>query len=306
MPVSIVSPPLAFTRSPKTETLDSGVVLTGVYPGLTLEVAARGFSAGGQHPDKCGPSGIVFIGNGALLVANCGTGELFRVPGDGSGVGEPLTTVAELVDLAFGRNGALFGSRGTELVELDPSNGAITRTVAGGFGELAGLSVDTDSGNVVAADFLASSLLEINPETGERRVRARSDLLGSPDGLVVDNSGNAYLAGYSSKHVVVVGRDGAVEDLGSVPGGPDGVALGSPRGPFAGSVIVNQRDGRVVALGAGGSLTTMATGGTPGDLAAVDSDGFLYVTQYEEIIRIGPPWFAPQPWRTLASGDLPR
>jgi hypothetical protein len=165
--------------------------------------------------------------------------------------------------------------------------------------------VEADSGNILAVDFVASSLLEINPETGERRVRARSDLLGNPDGLVIDNNGNAYVAGYATKHVLAVDRYGVIADLGSVPGGPDGVALGSPRGPFAGSVIVNQRDGRVVALRAGGSLTTMAIGGTPGDLVAVDPEGFLYVTQYEEIIRIGPSWFAPQPWRRLPRASHP-
>ncbi len=279
--------------------LERFAVLSSVHPDLTLELAASGFRFGGEHPDKCGPSGIVFSEQGFWLVANCGTGELFSLRGLGSEVGEPLTDDAGVVDLAVGPNGALFGSRATEIIELDPSTGATLRSVADGFSELAGLAFDIRAGKLVVADYRASSLYEIHPETGERFLRATGDLLGRPDGIVLDESGRVYVAGYGRKHVLVVESDGTISDLGSIPGGPDGVALGGAGGPFAGSVIVNQRDGQVVALGADASLTTLASGGTPGDLVAVDSEGYLYVTQYKEIVRIGPPWFAPQPWRTM-------
>ncbi len=274
-------------------------MLRGIYPDLTLEVAASGFRFGGEHPDKCGPSGIVFSEQGIWLVANCGTGELFRLEGVGSNVGEPLTTDAGVVDLAVGPNGSLFGSRATEIIEIDPLTGATLRSVAEGFSELAGLAFDGHSGNLLAADHLASCLYEIHPATGARHLRASGEVLGNPDGIVIDNAGRVYIAGYGSKHVVIVDSDGAIADLGFIPGGPDGVALGGAGGPFAGSDIVHQRDGQVVSLGQDGSLTTLASGGTPGDLVAVDSEGFLYVTQYEQIIRMAPPWFEPQPRRTM-------
>jgi hypothetical protein len=126
--------------------------------------------------------------------------------------------------------------------------------------------------------------------------------VGNPDGVVVDEAGRALVAGYGSKHVLAVDEDGEISDLGYLEGGPDGIALGGGNGPFAGSLIVNQRNGEVVALSPAGEVTTLAQGGTRGDLVAVDAEGYLYVTQFEEIIRFGPAWFAPQPWRQLPAG----
>jgi hypothetical protein len=273
--------------------------MTVEFPGLTLERAAFGFGFGGVHPDACGPAGIVFCPGEEWLVANCGTGELFRLQGLGVRAIDPIRADCGVLDLAVGRAGTLFGSSATQIVELDPSTGMTVRAVAGGFSELAGLVFDSRTGRLVVADFKDSAVYEVDPGSGARRVRAAGERLGNPDGIAFDGAGRLVVAGYASKHVFAVDERGGLHDLGLLPGGPDGVALGGPDGPFAGSVIVNQRDGTVVALGPDGEITTLASGGTPGDLMAVDGSGHLYVTQLEEVLRVGPGWFAPQPWREL-------
>lgn len=274
-------------------------MLHATYPGLTQERAAYGFRYGGDPGDECGPSGLVFASSGEWLVANGGTGELFRLWDFGLPVGEPIDAEAGLLDLGVGRDGELYGSRLQEIVELDTATGQAWRSITGGFSELAGLAVDPRSGALLVADFGASALYEVAPESGERRPRASGEALGNPDGIVVDGAGRVYVAAYRSKHVLAVDDDGGITDLGTLEGGPDGIALGGEDGPFSGSLIVNQRDGQVVALRPGDAVTTLAVGGTPGDLIAVDAEGYLYVTQFEEIVRFGPAWFAPQPWRQL-------
>ena len=102
---------------------------------------------------------------------------------------------------------------------------------------------------------------------------ASGDLLGNPDGIVLDNSGRVYVAGYGSKHVVVVGSDGTIADLGFVPGGPDGVALARHKARSPGRSSSTSGTEQVVALAPDGSLMTLASGGTPGDLVAVDPEG---------------------------------
>jgi len=280
-------------------------MLQAEFPGLTLERAAYGFDIGGRPPDECGPGGIVFAPLDDWLVANSGTGELFRLRGTGGKAREVLNKDCGVSDLAVGPDGQLFGSQKTEIVELDPATGAVLRSVAGGFLELVGLVFDALSGRLIVADFEATAIYEVDHATGERSVRAAGSLLGNPNGIVVDDAGRILVAGYGNKHVLAVELDGTVLDLGFLPGGPDGIALGGPDGPFPGSAIVNQRDGSVVQLAKSGRLTTLANGGTPGDLIAVDAHGYLFVTQFDEIIRIGPSWFAPQPWRLLRS-PLPR
>ncbi|MGO9195892.1 MAG: hypothetical protein ACLQK4_02035 [Acidimicrobiales bacterium] len=276
-------------------------MLRAVFPGLTLERAAYGFEVGGEPPDHCGPGGMVFGTGGDWLVANSGTGSLFRLRGTGVRASEVLNTDCGASDLAVCPDGRLFGSRKTEIVELDPANGDVLRSIAGGFEELVGLVFDASSGKLIVADFEALAIYEVDHLTGERSVHAAGNLLGSPNGIVVDDAGRVLVAGYDSRHVLAVERDGAVVDLGFLPGGPDGIALGGSDGPFYGSAIVNQRDGCVVQIAQNGDQTTLATGGTPGDLIGVDADGYLLVTQLEEIFRIGPSWFASQPWRVLPS-----
>ncbi len=274
-------------------------MLRAELAGVSLDCVASGFEVGGEAPDRCGPGGIVFGPGEQWLVTNSGTGALLRVDGTGGRDTAVLNPDCGLSDLAVTPDGRLFGSRRHEIVEVDPSTGVVLATLAAGFSELVGLVFDAASGKLVVADFSASAIYEVDHLTGGPSKRAAGAVLGNPNGIVVDDSGRVIVAGYGSKHVLRVEVGGSVTDLGHLPGGPDGVALGAPGGPFEGAVIVNQRDGSVVAIGPHGEVVTLAAGGTPGDLIAVDAQGYLLVTQLEEIFRLSPPWFQPQPWRDL-------
>jgi hypothetical protein len=278
---------------------DDNPVLTAAYPGVVVQRAAYGFGSSGDPGHEFGPSGLAFGTAGSWLVANGGTGELFRLDGIDVAAVDPLNPDAGVLDLAVGQGGELYGSRGSEIVEIDVTTGHITHVVAQGFAELTGLAADHRSGLLLAADFGENAIWEVAPATGTKQLRARDERLGSPDGIVLDEEGTLFVAGYDSKHIVAVARDGSIDDLGYLAGGPDGIALGYSGGLLGGCLVVNQRDGLVVARRPGGSVVVLAGGGSPGDLLAVDRRGLLYVTQQSEVVVLGPAWFAPQPWRYL-------
>ena len=275
-------------------------MLTACHPGVVLERVAYGFVSGGDQGHEFGPSGVVFGSSGTWMAANGATGELFRLHGTNAEAVDPLNPAAGVIDLTVGPAGELYGSRESAIVEIDSTTGVILRTVADGFADLNGLAADHRRGVLVVADFTQNAIWEVKPATGAKRVRALDARLGSPDGVVLDDESTLYVAGYESEHVLAVALDGSIKDLGHVAGGPDGVALGSPQGPLAGCLVINTRDGQVVARRSDGSTVVLASGGTPGDLLAVDQSGLLYVTQHEEVIRLGPAWFALQPCRYLA------
>lgn len=200
-----------------------------------------------------------------------------------------------MLDLTVTSEGRVFGTRWTfgEIVEIDPVSGVRLRVVAHDFEALTGIVVDQASGRLVVADYEANAVYLVDPATGERTLKAQGGPLGGPDGLAIGPRGEVYAACEGNRHLVRIDADGSVSDLGVVDGGPDGVALARSEGPLRGGIVINQRDGRVTALGPNGDVTVLAEGGTPGDLAAVDPLGCLHVSQFTETIRFPQPWFIP-------------
>ena len=80
-----------------------------------------------------------------------------------------------------------------------------------------------------------------------------------------------------------------VFDSGLIAGSPAGCAVGT--GSLAGYLFVNNNDGRVIQVDLRtNAQTVIATGGSRGDLIAVDpSDGSLLLTQTDRILRLTPP-----------------
>jgi hypothetical protein len=265
------------------------------HQGLEQEVTASGFRFHEEPGEEFGPSGFAFLADRCWLLANGGTGELFRFDGAGGEAGEPINGDAGLLDLAVTTDGRVFGTRWTlgELVEIDPVSGARLRVVADDFRALTGLVVDARTGLLIVADYEADAVYLVDPDTGRRSVRARGGPLGGPDGLAGAPDGELWVACEGNRHLVRIAADGTVSDFGAIAGGPDGIALARPEGPLAGAIIINQRDGRVTALDPNGDASVLAEGGTPGDLAAVDPHGYLHVSQLTETIRFNQPWFIP-------------
>lgn len=272
-----------------------------VHQDFVQELVAAGFPYAGDPGGEFGPSGIVFLSDEDWMVADGGTGDLYRLGEFPARADRPLHPGAGVLDLALGPDRKLYGTRWLkgDIVEIDPATGAVTRVVAEGFSALTGMALDPLSGALLVADYQENAIYEVAPDTGLKRVRASGGALGGPDGVAISLDGHLFAACEGNKHVVEVHPDGTVIDLAVLEGGPDGIALGGPEGPLDGCVIISLRDGTVVALRPDGTTTTLAAGGTPGDLLAVDRHGRLYVTQLEEVIRLSPGWFAPSYGRTL-------
>ena len=123
------------------------------------------------------------------------------------------------------------------------------------------------------------------------------------DGLSLSPNGKTLFAaidgGASSGHVLgfdtVTGKQ--VFDSGFIPNGPDGTAVGT--GPlFSNYLFVNTNGGTVVEINLTTfAQTTIATGGSRGDLVSVDaSTNTLLLTQTNSIIRLSGASFAvPEP-----------
>ncbi len=272
-----------------------------VHQDFVQELVAAGFPYAGDPGGEFGPSGIVFLSDEDWMVADGGTGDLYRLREFPARANRPLHPGVGVLDLAFGLDRKLYGTRWSQgdIVEIDPATGTVARVVAKSFSALTGMALDPLSGALLVADYQENAIYEVVPDGGLKRVRASGGPLGGPDGVAISLDGHLFVACGGNKHVVEVHPDGTVIDRAVLEGGPDGIALGGPEGPLDGCVIISLRDGRVVALRPAGTITTLATGGTPGDLLAVDRHGRLYVTQLEEIIRLSPGWFAPSYGRTL-------
>ncbi len=272
-----------------------------VHHEFVQELVAAGFPYARDPGGEFGPSGIVFLTDEDWMVADGGTGDLYRLRGFPARADRPLHQGIGTLDLALGPDRKLYGTRWMkgDIVEIDLATGTTARVVAEGFSALTGMARDPVSGALLVADYRENTIYEVAPDTGRKRVRASGDPLGGPDGVAISPDGHLFVACEGNRHVVEVHPDGTVIDRAVLEGGPDGIALGGSAGPLDRCVIISLRDGRVVALRPDGTISTLAAGGTPGDLLAVDRHGRLYVTQLEEVIRLSPGWFAPSYGRTL-------
>jgi hypothetical protein len=112
---------------------------------------------------------------------------------------------------------------------------------------------------------------------------------------VFDTDGTLYVSNErGSGDVVRVDRQGNASVLVTLPGGPDGLAIGKPGGSLAGSLIVNRNDGvisRIDLTQSPVSAATFASGGTRGDFVAVSPDGYLFATQTDVVVKFSPASF---------------
>ena len=267
--------------------------------------AASDYATGFPSSSCCewGPIGVAFDQSDNLYVADNADGNLYRfAPGGGVAANATRVTESRLpggpTGLATGRDGRLYLARaGTgDVVEIDPGSGRILRSVAGGIRCATGLAVDPVSGDLfVSQNECGSTLWRISdfahgPGTAVPYV---SNLSGA-DGISFGNDGTLYaesngqvesIGGTSS------GAPGAVTPITFI-GKADGVAAGvAPPSGGPAFLVANRNDGAVTRA----DLTTnpiahqdIFSGGTRGDLAAVDSHGCLYITQSTSVVAVRP------------------
>jgi len=161
-----------FTGSPSNA---CGSGLPPAAPGFVVMPYATGFSAqsistGGVNFGCWGASGLAFDSSGNLYVNDFPTGNIYKFPPGGgvAGAGTQLNSSSlgvTLAGLAFDSSGNLFASRDVTtgdfttgaVMQLDPTTGAVTRTISAGLTCPTTISIDPLSGDLFTDDTCTGS-----------------------------------------------------------------------------------------------------------------------------------------------------
>jgi hypothetical protein len=272
--------------------------------GAAATVFADGFDTlpGG----RIGPVGLAFDSSQRLYVS--ALEHLYRFgPGGGRAAGARISRapVGRLVTgLAFGKDGRLYAARYThdrtgDVVELDPADGSVRRTVVPGVPCPTALATDPLSGDLfVSTVACGRTILRVSDPAGVVP-RASVFLAGlSVDGLTFAPDGTLYIAHdpdgagatVSALAATDAPRPGERRPVAAVPHA-DGVALGAPAraGDAPPFIVVNRTDGVITKVDLRSPLrtkTNLVVDGTRGDLIAVGRDGCLYATQTHSVLKV--------------------
>jgi hypothetical protein len=267
-----------------------------VAPGYAVTNFATGFVNSGTG--GIGPIGLAFDSSGNLFVGNYFTGFLYKF-GPTGGVASAATRlnsvahVGAIAGLAFTKDGRLYlarqlagaavnGGVGGDVVEVDPSNGAILRRVAF-ISHATGLAADPLSGDLFVSQACAcdNAIFRISKfATGPGTVTVYT--AQAADGIAFGPDGTLY-----SENAVIAGTNAPTPGtlITRLPNisGADGIAVSNDAlRPF---LYFNRQDGIITKL-TPTTLTDILTGGSRGDFAAVGSDGCLYATQTDRVIKV--------------------
>jgi hypothetical protein len=269
-------------------------------PGYLAHDYATGFpnsedSAGLDY----GPMGVAFDKNNDLYVADTDDGNIYRFP-PGGGVASSATRLTpspisgEILGLAISRSGALYVARykSGDVLQVDPTTGQVIRTVAN-VQCATGIAVDPMSGDLfVSENRCGTAISRISGfANGPGTVTTYANARGV-DGLAFDSNGTLYAEG-DGTILKINGTNsqnpGQATSIAYVSQA-DGIVFGAhAAGTSAPFLAVNRNDGIVTQVSTssnGPSETNIFTGGSRGDLAAVDSFGCLYITQSDRVVRI--------------------
>lgn len=246
-----------------------------------------------------GPIGITFDLSDNMYVADNADGNIYKFqPGGGvAGAGTQLTSspiAGGIEGLVAAADGSLYLARYSagDVVQVDPDTGDVIRTVAS-VPCATGLAIDPVSGDLfVSENQCGHTIYRVsgyqNGGTGTVSPYAHAP---GVDGLAFDSDGTLYAEsdGYVLK---VAGTSsptpGLVTSVAHVPGA-DGLAFGAHSTGQLPYLVTNRNNGIVTKVdfsGAFPSQTDIFSGGSRGDFVAVDSNGCLYITQSNSIVRI--------------------
>lgn len=274
-------------------TAGSGYAATDYVTGFPTDNYARG------------PIGLAFDPAGNLYVIGLqdplgSTSVLYKF-GPGGGAASAAAIVGSNLPsytfgLAFGSDGKLYASNlfnGT-VIQLDTSTGAVVRTVANIGCFMRGIATDPISGDLFVASSCGIERIS-NYASGPGTVTEYTPSLQKVDGINFGPDGTLYAAsGDTGSPVAIAGTasasPGAV--LQVYPAIPYldgiGVAIPSPSS-HSGFLLVNRNDGTITKVDAStnpATLTDVFTGGSRGDFVTTGSDGCLYATQTDRIIKV--------------------
>jgi len=270
-------------------------------------VPASGYSAGTYISDLpatqqgWGPIGLAFDRSDNLYVADRQDGSVYRFQPGGGQAGDDTRLTSgpipgQIAGLAITRDERVYLARtgAGDIVELDSATGAVLRTVVGGLHCPTGLAVDPISGDLFVSQLsCADDIVRISGfESGPGTASSYASGLCCVDGVAFGPDGTLYAVNEGQ----ILALDGTTTAspgrarLIATVSHADGLAVPPhPAGSAPPFLVVNRTDGTVTRIDLTGPQATQSdilTGGTRGDLAAVDSHGCLYATQSTSVLVI--------------------
>jgi hypothetical protein len=267
---------------------DMTLTPAAVAEGYSLSTFATNFPNDGN----AGPVGIAFPGDGVMVSDFPGHIRVFPSHADGQdaaavpAVAYPFIDATGIAEL----DGTLYlAQRAAGRVARINADGTLDQAVVGGLPFALGIVADSIAGRlfVTTSNAPNAAIYAVDPVAKTATLFQSIDA----DGLALSGDGRTLYAAALRERIL--GFDTTTKtqvfDSGTIPF-VDGPALGA--GSLAGKIFGNVNDGTVweVEL-ATGAQTMLASGGSRGDLVAVDpSDGTLLLTQTDRILRLhGPP-----------------
>jgi hypothetical protein len=267
-----------------------------VAPGYALTDFATGFNTAGGC---VGPIGLAFDASGNLIVGDPANGLLYKFGPNGGVATTAINSTpigATLLGLTFSKDGRLYGVRRAvgDVVEINPTTGAVIRVVASVSGGENGIATDPISGDLfVTTSF--GGLWRISGFSSGPGTATQYTGLDDNDGIVFAPDGTLFVAGINGEVWSISGTGGPtppiVTVLATLPGRPDGIALAANvanpgRPPF---LFVNRNDGTLSKVDLTQSppiVSNVFTGGSRGDFVAVGPDGCAYATQTDRVLKV--------------------
>jgi hypothetical protein len=258
-----------------------------------------------------GAENPVFTSGGSTLAGDFLTGGLYQTGQTGGAVSSTniLSTLGpSLANLTYGKDGSLYATTGTsnaELVQLDPTTGAVLRTVASGLVCPTGLSVDPLSGDLffdddcTGAGFNDASIFRVidpansNPSQ-PTSVVVYATLPTSPNGgMAFAPNGTLYaVAGYYNNPNApveeITGTNSSTVTVTAVPGlsSDFAVAIGATNPDGSAQSLIVEPAGTLMEVPiANPSAATVLATGTPG-VGITGPDGCLYSAHYDTVYRL--------------------
>lgn len=265
----------------------AGMVLTSGAQsgGFQLSTFASGF----ENDGAIGPIGVAITPNGSVLVGTWPNGKLYKfADADGQTPGSPLQTFGggNAHSLAT-VGGAMYMiekfNNGGSLLQIDPIDGHVIRTLLTNLNQPLGLTPDLLNGHLLLGTSF-NGIFDIDPTTSAVRQITSTTADGvTTDGTTVYGAHGGNILGFN------IASGALVFDSGPIGGTPDGTALGT--GTLAGNIFVNTNGGTLVEVNLlTKAQTLIGTGGSRGDFVTVDSNnGSLLLTQTDSVLRLTAP-----------------
>jgi sugar lactone lactonase YvrE len=244
----------------------------------------------------CGPIGLEFDAQGRLLAGGYSDGNLYRFPSSGGDASTHLvgSIGGRPAGLAFGKDLELYAAiqDQNKVVQIDPTSGAVLRTLTTSITFPTALATDPLSGDLfVSQPGHTGDVVRIaNPSSVTPTVSTYASP-GSTDGITIAADGTLYtetngcatrIAGTNQTQPPAITTIACVSSM-------DGIALSNTSTPGQPLLFTNNNDGSIAKIDTSTSpatVTKIVTGGTRGDFVTVGPDGCLYATQSSTIEKV--------------------